>query len=98
MNKISQIKFKESLTMFNSPEFLSVAGMITVNLCSCWSEGAAKMPCGHWAATVCPAGFPAGTFNSFSKYACIVTVQIQTYCNSRGDRWIKFSQQDLVII
>lgn len=38
------------------------------------------MLCGHWAATVCPAGFPAGTFNSFSKYACIVTVQIQTYC------------------
>lgn len=35
------------------------------------------MLCGYsvlkWVATVCPAGFPAGTFNSFSKHACIVT-------------------------
>lgn len=98
MGKVSQIKFKESLTMFNSPAFHSVAGMITVNICSCWSEGAAKMPCGHRAATVGPAGFPAGTFNSFSKYACIVSEQIQTYCNRQGELWIKFSQQGLVII
>lgn len=42
------------------------------------------MLCKHWATGVCPAGFPVGTFSSLIKYACIVTVQIQTYCN----RWM----------
>lgn len=32
VNKVFHIKFKESLTMWNSRAFLSVAGMITVNV------------------------------------------------------------------
>ena len=67
--------------LYVSVPCLSVSGMITAQLRSCWSEGAAKMLCGYsvlkWATTVLLVSLLAH-LTAFPSLHAIVTVQIQT--------------------